>query len=57
MGSLVHLDVYRDYLTLERMARRYEAEDDALVEVLREVMDRLWYRLTDAERRTLDARA
>jgi hypothetical protein len=47
----------RKYLELERMMLLLDEEGDPTAETLREVMDPIWYSLTDEERHLLDDRA
>jgi len=46
----------RKYLELERLMLILDEEGDAAAETLRDVMDPIWYSLTDEERRLLDDR-
>ena len=46
----------RSYMELEKLMLAAEAVDERAADALRDIMDEAWYRLSDADRRSLDAR-
>jgi hypothetical protein len=46
----------RNYLDLEKIMLEAEAVDERAADAVRDIMDEAWYRLSDEDRRALDAR-
>jgi hypothetical protein len=46
----------RNYLDLEKIMLEAEAVDERAADAVRDIMDEVWYRLSETDRRSLDAR-
>ena len=46
----------RNYLDLEKVMLEAEAVDERAADAVRDIMDEVWHRLSETDRRNLDAR-